>query len=538
MFKRSILVVFLGLTAMLPSVVRAADDKAPKSDKPAVFLRLAALDQFRANLRYLGGVVGEAEKAKQLDELVKSKLGEKGLECIDVKKPIGAYGWIGAFGIDSKAVILLPIANQKGFVDLLADTLDAKPQKGDDNVYTMNLDILPFPLHFRFANGYVYATIRDKEVLDKDKLLAPEAVFPGERVGTVSMSVNLDQVPEDLKEKALLLIENQLAGIKDKEMPSHSEAQKKFHEAAVDELSAQIKSLFKHGGETTLRLDLDRGAGDLALTMSAAAKPGSPLASRIRELGQVQSRTVALLHADSALRGELSVSLPQKLRDLLGPALKDAEKQFLAHAKDENEREVLNTILIGVMPTLKAAELDTAIDLRGPNSKGIYTLIAGLKIKEGTTFERNFLKAAAHFPQLISLDADKVDQVHIHRINPDKKLKSGTRRMLGDNPIYLAFGENVLLLGAGEKGFDALKEALATTPGTGKVLELQMSVSKMVTLFDDPKQAAAARQVFGDGKGEDRLRLSVEGGDALTLRLSLKAKLIDYIHRVEKAKKQ
>jgi hypothetical protein len=538
MSNRPIFAVLLGLTVILPAQVRAADEKAPKNDKPAVFLRFAALDHLRGDFRYLGEVVGEGEKAKQLDELIKSKLGEKGLEGIDAKKPIGAYGWIGPFGIDSKAVILVPIAKQKAFIDLLSDTLDAKPEKGDDDVYTLNVDRLPFPIYFRFVNGYAYVTIRDKEVLDKDKLVAPAVVLPGAGVGTASFTVNIDEIPDDLKEKALGVIENQLASIKDQEMRGHSEAQKKLRDAAVDELSAQVKSLFKHGGATTFRLDLDRKDGDLSLTVSAAGKPDSPLANKIRDLGQIKSHTAALLRSDSVLKGELNGSLPQKLRELLGPALKDAEKQLLAKAKDENQREVLNTLVEGVMPTLKAAELDTAIDLRGPNDKGIYTLMAGIKVTDGAKMERSFLKAAARFPKLVNLDAEKVDQVNIHRINPEKNLKAGKRQPLGDNPVYVAFQHDVLFLGAGEKGLSALKEALAAVPRTGKVMELQIALARLVPLFDDPRQTEAAHQVFGDGKDGDRLRLSVEGGNALTLRLSLKAKLIDFVYRIDKAKKE
>ncbi len=539
MLKRPIFAVLLGLTVILPASIRAADEKAAKNDKPGVFLRFSALDHLRADLRYLGEVVGEGEKVKQLDELITSKLGEKGLESLDLKKPIGAYGWIGPFGIDSKAVILIPIAKEKPFIDLLSDTLDAKPEKGKDDVYTLNVENLPFPIYFRFVNGYAYVTLRDKEVLDKDKLLAPEIVLPGAQVGTASFTVSIDEIPDDLKEKALAVIENQLAGLKDKEMPAHSEAQKKLRDATVDELSAQVKSLFKNGGATTLRLDLDRKDGEVALTMSMAAKSGSALASKIRDLGQIKSWTAALLHPDSAFRLELNAMLPEKLRQLLAPALQDAEKQVLAKAKNEDEREVIKPLVEGIMPTLKAAELDTAIDLRGPSDKGLYTGIAGIKIKDGTKMERGFLKSAAKFPKRIELDAEKTDRVNIHRIKLGKEdLDREARRLFGENPIYVAFRDDVLLLSFGDKGLDALKEALTAAPRTGKVTELQLMLPRLVPLFNDPKQADIARQVFGNDTNSGRVRLSVEGGDSLTLRLALKAKLIDYLNRVDKAKKE
>ncbi len=539
MHKRPIFAVLLSLTAMLPTLARAAEEKTPKNDKPAVMLRFASLDHLRGDFRYLAEVIGEGEKAKQLDEIIKSKLGEKGLEGIDAKKPIGAYGWIGSAGIDSKVVLMVPIADEKAFLDLLSNTLDVKPEKGKGNVYAMEVEMVHATVYFRFANGYAYVTARDKDVLDKDKLLAPDKVLPAGQIGAVSVLVNIDQIPDNLKELALGTIENQVASLKDHEMPGHTEAQKKLRDAVVDELSGQIKSLFNDGGETALRLDLDRKAGDVVLTASVAGKSGSPLASSIRELGQVKSATASLLHPNAAFKSELNVRLPEKLRSLVGPALKDAEKQALAKAKNEDERALLKTLLDGIMPTLKAAELDTALDLQGPNEKGVYTIVGGIKIKDPGELEKSFRKTAGQFPKQIQLDAEKANGIAIHRINPDEYLKPDARRTLGDNPLYIALHGDVLLLSGGEKGLGALKEALAATPTTGRVWGLQIALPRVAPMFEDPVQAEIARKaVFGDNKESGRVRLSVEGGKALTLRFVLDAKVIDYLNRVSKAKKQ
>jgi hypothetical protein len=528
----------LGLTLIVPALAPAADEKSSTSDKPAVLLRFASLDHLRGEFRYLAEVVGQAEKGKQLDGIIQSKLGEKGLQGIDTKKSIGAYGWIGSFGIDSKLVVLVPIADKKAFLDFISDTLDGKPDKGDDDLYTMNVERVPAPVYFRFANDYAYVTVRDKDVLDKDKLLAPSVVFATGQAGSASFTVNIDQIPEDLKEKALLAIENQLAAGKEQEMPGHTPAQKKFRDAVIDELGARIKSLLNHGGETTLRLDLDRKAGDLSLTLSTAGKPGSPLEKTIRDLGQVKSLTASLLHPNSALRGELNVSLSKKLQALLEPALKDAEKQALAKVKDESEREVVKTLLEGIIPTIQAADLDSAIDLQGPSEKGVYTLLGGIKIKNAAKLEKSLRDTAARYPKLIRLDAEKADEINIHRITPDKHLKANARRTLGENPVYVAFRDEVMLIGAGENGLSALKEGLTAAPAAGKVMELQMAMARLQPLANDDTVAQIARKVFADDKDSDRLRLSLEGGKALTLRLSFKAKLIDYIYQQARAKKQ
>jgi hypothetical protein len=535
MQKRLILrTALLGLVLALPAVARAADKQADKLGKPAVILRFASLDQLRSDFLYLGKLV-DAERAKQLDKMIESRIGDKGLEGIDLKKPLGAYGWVGTQGFDSSLVLLVPITEQKTFLGLL-ENFDIKPEKGEDGVYTANVEKVPAAVYFRFANGYVYVTARDKEVLDNDKLLAPAAVLPAGRIGTLSVSVNLDRIPADLKDLALGSLDLQLANAKEKDMPKETEAAKKFRTALIDEIGKAIKSLFRDGGETGLHLNLDRKAGDVTLTASVEGKDGSKLATAFKGLGQAKSLTAGLLHKDAAMNGELNVRLPEKLRELLGPVLKDVEEQALAKTEDKGQREVVASLIDAVMPTLKAAELDTAFNLQGPASDGLYTLIGGVKVKDGAQMEKTFRKTAAQDPKVVKLDVEKVDGVGIHRVTP-KKVDAGARRAFGDNPLYLAFRDDVLLLAAGEKGLNALKETLAIAPTTGKVMELQVAVARLAPLAEDKATPEIARKVFGDDKDSDRLRLTLEGGKTLTLRLSMKAKLIEYANQVGQAKK-
>jgi uncharacterized RmlC-like cupin family protein len=535
MYNRSFFAAALaGLLWVLPVSARADDQKATKGNKPAVVIRLASLDQLRGDFLYLAKLAGEEEKAKQIDALIKSQLDDKGLQGIGTKKPLAAYGSIGANGFDSQVVFLAPIVDQKAFLEMIENRLGTKPDKGKDEVYTLNVEKVPAPVYFRFANDYVYVTARDKDVLDKDKILAPSIVLPAGSNDTFSMTVDVSQIPDDIKNLALGTIENRLADLKEKEMPGHTEAQKKFHEAVVNEMGAHIKALFNHGGETTFRLNLDRKAGDFSLTLSVAGKPDTPLADSIRELGKVKSLTAALQSGPSAFKAEFNLALPEKLRKLLEPALKDAEKQALSKAKNDGERQIVNTILNSVMPTLKAAELDTAFTLQGPNSEGIYTLVGGVKVKNGEQLEQTIRKTFAH-DETVKLDIDKVGEVSIHRVSP-KNVDAGIRRAMGDNPMYVAIRGDAAFIALGDKGLEAVKKAAAVAPTTGKVIELQMALARLAPLMHD--KAALAKKVFGDDKGADQFVLTLEGGKALTLRLSAKAKLLDFLIRMKKEEGQ
>src|SRR5438105_2646835 len=165
--KRSLLMrlrvlPFLALLVFVPAL-SAADEKAP-----TLTLRLAGLDDLIANIRYLAEQVGRDEEAKQFEKLIKSMVGgDKGLEGIDTKKPIAMYAFLGAQGVDSQGVLMLPIADQKVFLETLA-RLEIKPTE-DKGIYEFQPPKSPQAAYFRFANGYVYGTVRDKEALDEKK---------------------------------------------------------------------------------------------------------------------------------------------------------------------------------------------------------------------------------------------------------------------------------------------------------------------------------------------------------------------------------
>src|SRR5439155_26713167 len=107
---------------------------------------------------------------------VKSWIGSKGLDAIDTKRPLGLYGSLDANLLESTAVLLVPIADPKAFLGLV-EGFDLKPKKEDDDIYSMTVEKVPFPIYFRFANKYVYATVREKTALDKNKLLDPTKVL-------------------------------------------------------------------------------------------------------------------------------------------------------------------------------------------------------------------------------------------------------------------------------------------------------------------------------------------------------------------------
>src|SRR5690349_24718906 len=104
------------LSLALPAAARAGD--APPAG-PSVVVRIEPLDDLLADFRYLGGLADRDELVKQFEALVRAKAGTKGLDGIDLKRPLGFYGTVGAQGFDSSGVLMVPVADEKAFLALL-----------------------------------------------------------------------------------------------------------------------------------------------------------------------------------------------------------------------------------------------------------------------------------------------------------------------------------------------------------------------------------------------------------------------------------
>src|SRR5262249_10484649 len=106
--------------AVLP--VRAQDANPAA---PTLAVRLKSIDGRLADARYLAGLVGQEEQARQFQGILEGMAGPNGIvgTGIDTKRPIGLYGVVTPAGVDSYAALLVPVADEKAFVELASDLL-------------------------------------------------------------------------------------------------------------------------------------------------------------------------------------------------------------------------------------------------------------------------------------------------------------------------------------------------------------------------------------------------------------------------------
>ncbi len=231
-------------------------DSAKKAE-PAVIIRVQSVEQLLKTGDYLRTLAPEefSEQIKQGIDAVRAFIDDKkGLEGIDVKNPIGAYiTFTEELGPTPPVVVLIPVADQDTLLEALKSRLGLTVEKQKDGSYKTEPQQVPFPVYFRFANKYAYATINDSANIDPKSLPKPSEVLGGKPEHIISAAVRIDRLPDALKKMAIAGVENEISKAKDQPIPNETKAIKEFKDKAIDEVVLNLKNILEGGEEAALR---------------------------------------------------------------------------------------------------------------------------------------------------------------------------------------------------------------------------------------------------------------------------------------------
>ncbi|MFM7148751.1 MAG: hypothetical protein ACKO23_02815, partial [Gemmataceae bacterium] len=276
------------------SLAADAPASAPPA-KPVLLLRMKPLEELIADMRFLGSELGREQEGKQLEELLKAQTGPNGLEGVDARKPFGLFATVKPSLTQSEIVLLLPVADEKSFLAFL-EKINFKPEKEADGVYNLQVENVPVPLMFRFSQGYLYgmAKLNEKMVLPPKDKIPDIAKLLGSGSGILSLTMNVDQLPPQVRKVAVSSSALLLGELKEKELPNATAKQKAVWEAILDEASRLAKSMLEDATRMELQFDLDRKARDVSLALSLEGKPDSTLARNIAGLAPATSVSAGL----------------------------------------------------------------------------------------------------------------------------------------------------------------------------------------------------------------------------------------------------
>lgn len=525
----------------------AKDAPVAKSSGPAVVVRVQSIENLLKTADYLRTLAPEdaGEQIKQGLEFIKSIIDDKkGLEGIDVKGPIGLYiTFTEELGPTPPVVVLVPIADEEAVLAALKDRLNLTVTKEKDGSYKTEPEQSPFPIYFRFANKYAYITISDSANIDPKTLPKPADVLVGKAEHLISAAVRIDRLPDALKKMAIAAVENQLAMAKDQPIPNETKAIKEFKDKAIDELTLNLKNILEGGEEAALRFNVDPKTEEVAIELELSGTKGSKLAKDIQSIRDNKSVVGGALNfPDTALSFNLSASLAANLKKLLPPVVDDA----IAEVKKQGNIPVdilakAEPLIKALLPTVKAGDLDLGVAMVGPDKDDKFTIVGGLKVVDGKKIEEAVKEIVKkdlppEISALFMMDAEKLSGgAMLHTVKLSDIIDEKGQKVVGKNDLHFVFRDDLVLLAIGPKAKDVLTKALASKPADVGVVQLSVSLSRIVAIIGDNAEQLenakkAAEKIFGKGGSKaDVIRFSVEGGDSLKIKLMAKGKAIQFL---------
>jgi len=515
-----------------PSVVRAGDDD--KSAPPALVVRIRSVDTVIENVKQIVALAGRENVAQQIEGLIKTKIGPNGIEGIDLKRPFGGYARVGSDFSDIMGAVMLPIADEKAFLSLL-ENLNLNITKDKTGLYTVKTPA-PVAVYFRFAHKYVYVSALNLEALDPKNLMPPSKVFPGEQKTALSATFRLDQVPDAIKLIATFQLEKELGKARDKQQPGETDKQREFRMEVLKQVAEDFKSVVDDGAELSLNLNIDRDASELAVNVSLAGKNESKLAKKISALGKSTSLFAGLGGPHAAVHTLLHVVPADAIRKALAQVIEEGKQKGLAAIQDEGKRKDAERLIKALAPTLEAADIDAGFAVNRPEKGKHYNVIAAVKLTEGNNLAKTLHELVSgllkEIPEneraKIKLDADSVGSIKIHQLDVQDKYDAKAREVLGDNPLYLAFRDDALFLAVGEGALGALKKALVAPPAVAPPFQATVAVARLAKFL----AKAGGPDVTFPGTDAGTVRLSIEGGSSLRLRLTSQLSVVQFFSRL------
>ncbi len=508
----------------------------PKAVEPTIEVRLRSVNDLVDKFEYVAGLAGKEDVVGQVRELIKALSGDgKGVEGIDPKKPIGAYATLEKDVATSPVVVLIPVADEKTFLAALAK-YNLTPEKGDDGTHKVAVPIPTLEhVHLRFANGYVYVSQKAKD-LDPKLLLQPKAFFAKDDGSVASVIVHIDRIPADLRTFAFGQIELAANDERKKNADNETDAEKKLKNLIFDTLLSGGKGISDDGRQLTVKLFADPKTDDITAEVTLLAKSGSPTAKNFTALASKTSVPAGIVaSADAAAHANVKLAVTDGTKKEYAAAIDALLADLLKNAQDD-QKEAVKALIAAVGPTLKAGELDAAVSLIGPNSKGHYNLVAALAVKDGKAIEAFVKKMVEDYGALVAdfvefkLDVEKVGDFNLHRIDI-KQVDDKFETTFGTKTIWLATSDKNIALSIEPDG-KALRAGLKAKAIPVAVVSVDAAVAKLLPLFNPnlkpDELKALLKDAFGDGAtaGKDTVAFSVTGGDRLTVKFVVKGKAI------------
>jgi hypothetical protein len=507
--------------------------------EPTVELRIKAIKDLLPLAEYLGDLGGQAEQAEQGAKFVEAMAGKKGvIEGIDITKPIGFYATMTPAVIDSPMVVLVPVGDEKAFLNLLTGKLNLAPEKGENDIYSVNVPSVPPKVYFKFHKGYVCITVHNKAALEGDAILDPKDFFAKPESAILALTVHLGRIPAEVRKTVLGQIDLKLADEKAK--PSNTPAEGKAKAIAFDATYGGIAALLNEGKSASLKLNIDPKTDDIGLSFSLDGKDGTDLRSLLSSAATRKSVAPLAATKDAILSLAINLQVPEGMKKKYGELIDLLIAEGLENAKG-NDRDGVKKVFEALEPSMKSGifELGAAFV---PTADGKHELLTAIRVASGKGIESLAKEFAPFIPEgqaKIKFDVEKVGSASLHEIVPPSNEMA--EKLFGKSSIWLTTADDLFVVGYAPSA-GAAKKLAASPAGPSPIVAFEASVARLMPLAEPNTKPeifkVLSQEVFADGKpaGKDTIKLMVTGGEALKVDFTIKGRAVKYLALLQKKK--
>ena len=527
----------LAVLFLLPEAASAAETPLP----PIVF-QTQPIGRILDDLRLGADIIGGEKGVKALNEGFKQLLGEKGLEGLDISRPMIGYVVLAAKPQDITAVIAFPITGEKEFLGL-CDRVNKdklKVDASDKALYHMPPLEPQYKALMRFKNRYAYIAYGANPAphIELTALVPMEKLYdPAER-GLIAARLHVERIPLPVLLAArswMDEVKKQFAG---KGIGQQEEVILKPVMAELEKLATRYIKSAADIESIAARLLIDAPTGNLIVEATLAGKPNSELAKTIAAFKPTPHRFSALAaHPDTV--GALTFRLPLYEAELRAAAvlgLEAAEKE--AQNSNDPGKAAGEELFRSLARTARVGELDLALAVRGPDKDGWFTVLGALACDDTKALEKAYRDFIDKNPEKAGgetrWDVAKGGNVSIHTL----KLTPGgfldpSKVLGGENcMIAFAFAPKGVFVAMGPDAVGTLKEALAVKPAPAPALEILLNPVRTTQLIqkimgpDDPDISDVELVLGNENKLRSILSATLEGGKELRAAITINLKVL------------
>ena len=525
----------------IPALLAAllvAGPAAAKPPVPVIELRARSIDGFLKLADYFAGLSDQPDMGKSVVALANAFTQPKtGLQGLDRTRPMGAYAITTAAGQPAFAV-MIPVRDKDKFLALLTDRLNVAVADSETGSM-LTVPNVPVPLFVAFHADYAYVTAFSADWLAAENLVEPKAFFATKLADNslLGLVVHVDDVSPEFKTAAVAQAELRTADdVKKGAKPGEGKGEVAIRLFALRKTVSALAAVIKQGKTITADLSIDPATDQFDLVAKVVPLPGTPMAAYVKSLGERKGHSLATNTSD-AVAGRLNFALPESARAEWAGVADKLLDDMLAESKTDDDRAASKLFAKGIRPTFESGIFDGAVAVSGGETRVVSGVVGLVDGREAEASARAMLAFIPEKEGRAKFDVAEAGVARLHEVKLAKPAEPfGDKVWLGTTPDRLAVSTG---------GLDAAKSLSTRETAAGPIAELRMGVVQIGELTKTKDAAErervklAAKKVFGDAPlaGRDEYTLRLNGGDALTFKMSAKGKAFAYFAAIGDAKK-